>query len=47
MKFDKLIILGDGNNVKIIKNVENLSILKIYADYFRINQSLCIGWYVK
>ena len=47
MKFDKLIILGDGNNVKIIKNVEDLSILKIYADYFRINQSLCIGWYVK
>ena len=45
--FDELIILGNGNNIKIIKNISDLNKLEIYADYFRINQNGLIGWYVK
>jgi hypothetical protein len=47
MKFDKLIIFGYGNNIKIIETEKDLCKLKIDKDYFRINQSSCIGWYVK
>lgn len=45
--FDTLMILGDGTNVKIINDIDDLQSVVIYSDYFRINQSLNIGWYVK
>lgn len=52
--FDKFVILGDGNNVKVIsgdKNDFNRKIdegeIIIGSDYFRINQTYNIGWYVE
>jgi hypothetical protein len=52
-QFDKLVILGDGTNVKIIKgDVKDLSkkidngYLSLKADYFRVNQDANIGWYI-
>lgn len=45
--FDTIYIFGDGSNVKIIKNEEDLAKLEIYSDYFRINQTGNVGWYVR
>jgi hypothetical protein len=39
-------IFGDGTDVKIIGSMEDLDKMKITNDYFRINQSLNIGWYI-
>jgi hypothetical protein len=44
---DKMIIFGDGTNVKILRNVDDLCKISIYADYFRINQSSPVGFYIK
>lgn len=49
--FDKMVILGDGTNIKIIsndnfnKNVDN-GMINILSDYFRINQDANIAWYI-
>ena len=51
-QFNALILLGDGTNCKIIKDqttfnlmIDNNNII-LGTDYFRINQSAKIGWYV-
>jgi hypothetical protein len=46
-KFDELMFLGDGTNIKIITTKEDLSKLEIYDNFFRINQGGPIGWYVR
>ena len=46
-EFDLLIVFGDGSNVKIIEEDEDLSRLEIKTDYFRIGQTTKIGWYVE
>ena len=46
-EFDKMILFGDGENVKIINDINSLNKCNIYADYFRINQTSNIGWYIK
>jgi hypothetical protein len=51
--FDKFIILGDGQNAKILDNdiekfesqVDSGEIL-VLSDYFRINQDAPLGWYI-
>jgi hypothetical protein len=45
--FDELIILGNGEDIKIIKDISDLDKLEIYNDYFRINNKASLGWYVK
>jgi hypothetical protein len=45
--FDELIIMGNCENIKLIKNLNDVKNLIIYSDYFRINQNTLIGWYVK
>ncbi len=47
MEFDKMYIFGDGTDVKIIGSVEDLDKIKIKADYFRINQTANVGWYIE
>jgi hypothetical protein len=47
MSFDKLMIFGDGKNVKIIENTEQLSNCRITSDYFRIAQTTSLGWYIQ
>ena len=47
MSFDKLMIFGDGTNVKIIENTEQLSMCRITSDYFRIAQTTNLGWYIQ
>ena len=47
MSFDKLMIFGDGKNVKIIQNTEQLSNCRITSDYFRIAQTTNLGWYIQ
>ena len=47
MSFDKLIIFGDGTNVKIIENTKQLSNCRITSDYFRIAQTTNLGWYIQ
>ena len=52
-QFDKFILLGDGSNAKILSSdyksfnekVDNNTI-GIASDYFRVNQSANIGWYI-
>jgi len=52
-QFDKFILLGDGSNAKILsrdcqsfnEKVDNNTI-GIASDYFRVNQSANIGWYI-
>lgn len=51
--FNKLVLLGDGTNSKIIKNNINdfnqkidSGIIKCDKNYFRINQNYNIGWYI-
>jgi hypothetical protein len=45
-KFDRIIIFGDGSDVKFIDNVKNLAKLKLAEDFFRISQTHNVGWYV-
>jgi len=45
-EFNKMYIFGDGTNVKIIRTIEDLDNIQINGDYFRINQSTPIGWYI-
>jgi hypothetical protein len=45
-KFDKMIIFGNGTDVKIITEAEDLDEMQIIGDYFRINQFKNVGWYV-
>jgi hypothetical protein len=47
MDFDDLIIFGDGTNVKIIKDITEMNKINIVNDYFRINQTSNIGWYIE
>lgn len=44
--FDKMYIFGDGTNVKIIEQEADLNKVAIVADYFRINQTGNVGWYI-
>jgi hypothetical protein len=44
--FDKMIIFGDGTNVKILNGEHDLNKITIVSDYFRINQSANVGWYI-
>lgn len=46
-EFDRMYIFGDGTNVKIIITPEDLDKIKINADYFRINQTANVGWYIE
>jgi hypothetical protein len=43
---DKIIIFGDGINVKILDSVASLAKFKIDTDYFRINQNSTVGYYI-
>lgn len=43
---DKMIIFGDGTNVKILDSVNALSKFRIDTDYFRINQVHPVGFYI-
>ena len=45
--FQKMYIFGDGTDVKIICDTEDLDKIQITADYFRINQPNPVGWYIK
>jgi hypothetical protein len=45
-KFDKMYIFGNGTSVKIISCLEDLDKIQITHDYFRINQSANVGWYI-
>jgi hypothetical protein len=45
--FDELIILGNGDDIKIIKDISDLDKLEIYDNFFRINKNVLLGWYVK
>lgn len=51
--FDKFVILGNGENVKVVKGcVWDLSqkiddaYINLKTDYFRVNQDTNIGWYI-
>jgi hypothetical protein len=44
--FDKMYLLGDGTNVKVICELTDLDKIQIGDDYFRINQPLPVGFYV-
>jgi hypothetical protein len=47
MGFDKMFIFGNGTNVKIISGPNDLSKIQITTDYFRINQTGNVGWYIE
>jgi hypothetical protein len=44
--FDHIYIFGDGSNLKIIKDVNDLKKLNYENDYFRIGQNFPVGYYV-
>lgn len=44
---DKMIIFGDGTNVKILDSIDKLNQFKIDTDYFRINQDTPVGYYIE
>lgn len=46
-EFDRIIVFGNGTNVKFIENEDDLAKLSIYSDYFRIGQTTNVGWYVR
>jgi hypothetical protein len=46
-EFDRIIVFGDGSNVKFIENEKDLDKVTIYSDYFRIGQTTNIGWYIR
>ena len=43
---EKLIIFGNGSNVKILDSIDKLKNFRINNDYFRINQLANIGFYI-
>ena len=43
---DYIYIFGDGTNLKIIKNEEDLNKLEYESDYFRIGQDSMVGYYI-
>ncbi len=43
---DKMYIFGDGTNVKIVEHESDLNKVNIVSDYFRINQTGNVGWYI-
>ena len=43
---DKMIMFGDGTNVKILCDVDDLDKVAVKGDYFRINQNNHIGYYI-
>jgi len=43
---DKMIIFGDGTNIKILDSIDKLNQFKIDTDYFRINQNALVGYYI-
>lgn len=45
--FKKIYIFGDGTNIKIISQLEDLDKIRITADFFRINQPKMVGWYIE
>ena len=52
-EFDKLVILGNGTNIKVIPNSQGIfnqliqdDKIIVGNDYFRINQNTNIGWYI-
>jgi hypothetical protein len=45
-EFKKMYIFGNGTDVKIISEPEDLDKIKITSDYFRINQPNMVGWYI-
>ena len=45
--FHRLIIFGDGTNVKFLETSDDLKKVNIYADYFRIGQDAPVGLYIK
>lgn len=45
--FNKMYIFGDGTNVKTICEIADLDKLQIGDDYFRINQTGPVGFYVE
>lgn len=46
--FDKMIVFGDGTNVKIIETVRDLfNHFEIEKDYFRIGQHDKLAWYIR
>ena len=47
MGFDKMFIFGNGTNVKIIGGPNDLDKIQITSDYFRINQTGNVGWYIE
>ena len=47
-EFNRVIVFGDGTQVKIIDKVEDLCKFKMTEDFFRIGQAACkVGWYIK
>lgn len=45
--FHRLVIFGDGTNVKFLETSDDLKKVNIYADYFRIGQDAAVGLYIK
>ena len=45
-EFNKMYIFGNGTDVKIISEPEDLEKIQITTDYFRINQVANVGWYI-
>ena len=45
-EFNKMYIFGNGTDVKIITDAEDLDKIQITGDFFRINQSEKVGWYI-
>jgi hypothetical protein len=53
-EFNKMVILGDGSNAKIVSDsmddfnekIDNGEFI-IRQDYFRVNQNTCLGWYIE
>lgn len=46
-EFDTMFIFGNGTNIKIIRDPEDLNKIQITTDYFRINQTGNVGWYIE
>ena len=46
-KFNKLYIFGDGTNIKILETIADFDNIIMKEDYFRINQTAPVGWYIE
>ena len=44
--FDKMYVFGDGTDVKVICDPSDLEQIRITKDFFRINQTEKVGWYI-